>query len=462
MEYTRQYENRINWQNTPSVSTPINATNLNKMDSALNYIDGKMAEIAGEDSACVGLGKKVSVSSDVVDTDIILGRAPEIGDRYLIYFDSRVNEPTGIKVYGTSGSDAHTLSFGPILSDFYLNGLCLVEVYSFAGNNAIRLIYRDEIGVYSAGTGITISNSTIINSKPQLGDDVKGYDITSTVSSGSLGTFDANVDYIIINFKADASPNNSGKYDAILSSSSGGVAIMKYAVLKKLDGTFYGDEIYTGMSLICKSNDGGTGSAADPVILTVIAVNNGYVDIGRKANTTVGDKSTAEGQDTTASGTASHAENYGNTASGHYSHAQGYQSTASGNSASASGISTTASGDAAFTSGSYNTASGSNSTATGDGTTASGAAAFSGGEGTRAGYANQTALGQYNSNKSGNLFEIGNGSDDDNRSNAFEVSSSGNVKASGTITDGEGNTLTALGDIGLSVVNGMLCMTYNN
>ena len=35
-------------------------------------------------------------------------------------------------------------------------------------------------------------------------------------------------------------------------------------------------------------------------------------------------------------------------------------------------------------------------------------------------------------------------------------------KSNGTITDGEGNELSTLGKIGLSVVNGMLCMTYNN
>lgn len=42
----------------------------------------------------------------------------------------------------------------------------------------------------------------------------------------------------------------------------------------------------------------------------------------------------------------------------------------------------------------------------------------------------------------------------------FEVDASGNVTASGTITDGNGNTLTTLGELGLSVVNGMLCITY--
>ena len=43
MAYTRVYENRTNWENYPSVSTPIDEINLNKMDYALNVIDGTLA-----------------------------------------------------------------------------------------------------------------------------------------------------------------------------------------------------------------------------------------------------------------------------------------------------------------------------------------------------------------------------------------------------------------------------------
>ena len=47
------------------------------------------------------------------------------------------------------------------------------------------------------------------------------------------------------------------------------------------------------------------------------------INVGRKADTTVGTCSTAEGQNTTASGDGSHAEGYNTTASGKYSHAEG-------------------------------------------------------------------------------------------------------------------------------------------
>ena len=49
------------------------------------------------------------------------------------------------------------------------------------------------------------------------------------------------------------------------------------------------------------------------------------------------------------------------------------------------------------------------------------------------------------------------------KQSALPVTVSGDdVTFSGSITDGEGNELSTLGKIGLSVVNGMLCMTYNN
>ena len=40
----RAYPSRINWENEPSISTPINDVNLNKMDSAIYIIDGRVVE----------------------------------------------------------------------------------------------------------------------------------------------------------------------------------------------------------------------------------------------------------------------------------------------------------------------------------------------------------------------------------------------------------------------------------
>ena len=49
------------------------------------------------------------------------------------------------------------------------------------------------------------------------------------------------------------------------------------------------------------------------------------------------------------------------------------------------------------------------------------------------------------------------------KQDVLPVTVSGNdVAFNGDIIDGQGNNLATLGDIGLSVVNGALCQTYNN
>lgn len=58
-------------------------------------------------------------------------------------------------------------------------------------------------------------------------------------------------------------------------------------------------------------------------------------------------------------------------------------------------------------------------------TKAIGTASYTGGWGTIAGYDFQTAIGKWNANKQDTLFEVGNGADNNNRGNAFEVHSDG-------------------------------------
>ena len=110
------------------------------------------------------------------------------------------------------------------------------------------------------------------------------------------------------------------------------------------------------------------------------------INVGRKADTSVGLQSTAEGYNTTASGEQSHAEGCETTASGTYSHAEGYQTTAKnaschtegfqttaiGPSCHAEGRGTTASGNCAHAGGYYTTASSDCSRAEGYQTTATG------------------------------------------------------------------------------------------
>jgi len=125
-----------------------------------------------------------------------------------------------------------------------------------------------------------------------------------------------------------------------------------------------------------------------------------YVTAGKKANTTLGTKATAEGMD--------------NTASGQYSHVEGQLCTASNINTHAEGDSTTASHTASHSEGGF----------------------------TKTGNNYQHVQGKFNVGKASTAFEIGNGTSDSARSNAFEVEWDGDVTAAGDITDGDGNTLS--------------------
>ena len=154
------------------------------------------------------------------------------------------------------------------------------------------------------------------------------------------------------------------------------------------------------------TSHGGTGNA------------DGYIRKGVAQGSTVGNGATAEGYGNTVSGDYSHAEGSGNTASSYHSHAEGSTNTASAPQAHAQGY----------------------------GTIASGAHSHAGGAYTVAGYANQTAIGEYNDNKATTLLEVGNGTADNARSNAFEVHSNGNIVAGGTVSDANGTLNAVVGN----------------
>ena len=129
------------------------------------------------------------------------------------------------------------------------------------------------------------------------------------------------------------------------------------------------------------------------------------INVGRKEGTTVGGHSTAEGQNTTASGYSSHAEGADTIASGDYSHAEGDATTASGHYSHAEGWATTASGE-------YSHA---------------------GGNHTKALHSNEVSYGEYNESKYNTLFSIGDGTADDARHNAFEITTTGGILHDGEI-----------------------------
>ena len=153
-------------------------------------------------------------------------------------------------------------------------------------------------------------------------------------------------------------------------------------------------------------------------------VGTGSFSMGRKADTTIGNCSHAEGTDVTASGSYSHAEGALTTASQDYAHAEGYYTTASGSCSHAEGQVTTASGIASH--------------AEGDNTTASGKYSHAEGSETIAAGNNQHVEGRYNIEDTSNKYAhiIGNGMSDTKRSNAHTLDWSGNAWFAGEVKVG--------------------------
>lgn len=135
------------------------------------------------------------------------------------------------------------------------------------------------------------------------------------------------------------------------------------------------------------------------------------INVGRKVDSVVGEKSTAEGLNTIASGAFSHAEGSNATASGNTSHAEGAGATASGSDSHAEGYNTTASDFASH--------------AEGSGTVASGYYSHAEGQCTIANNEAEHASGKFNVSNEDTLFSVGDGTDADNRHNAFEITKTG-------------------------------------
>lgn len=201
---------------------------------------------------------------------------------------------------------------------------------------------------------------------------------------------------------------------------------------------------------------------------------------GRKADTTIGKRSVAlgenveasgvnshaEGSNTKASGSCSHAEGRITTASGYASHAEGMVSTASGQYCHAEGYGTISKGDATHAEGRGTTASGFSTHAEGSNTIASGMHAHAEGNNTKAGgvYSHaegsnteakgntQHVQGKYNvideSNKYAHI--VGGGTSNDKRKNIHTLDWEGNAEYAGDVAatvNGKKVSMSTLADI---------------
>ena len=172
----------------------------------------------------------------------------------------------------------------------------------------------------------------------------------------------------------------------------------------------------------------------------------GYIRAGVKSNTVAATRATVEGIDNTGGGVNSHVEGISNniSAGASQAHAEGGQNNVSGQNAHAEGAQNKANANQAHAEGYGTTASGQNSHTQNTSTVASGVSASAAGSYTTAGYANQFVIGKYNNNKSTNIFEVGIGANGNAKANGLELDTSGNLTVAGDITDGSGNTLSAM------------------
>ena len=134
-----------------------------------------------------------------------------------------------------------------------------------------------------------------------------------------------------------------------------------------------------------------------------------------------GANSLVNGSGCIATGDYSHGEGANCKAWSGYSHAEGSGSEANAVGSHAEGGFTKTKGIGSHTEGFHTE------------TTSNGSYSHVSGNYTKSQYSYQSICGKYNNNQSTSLFEVGNGTADNARSNAFEVHSSGNVKIGGEI-----------------------------
>ena len=153
----------------------------------------------------------------------------------------------------------------------------------------------------------------------------------------------------------------------------------------------------------------------------------------------------AEGMKTVASNSHAHAEGANSDASGQCAHAEGYKTQASGNYSHAQGCNTVASGGYSHAQGLRSIASGGQSFAGGLDSVAEKQGSFAYGNGVKSTRTFQTAFGNFNKSENNNLFEIGNGTADDARSNAFAVGLDNSITVGSTkLTEEQLNKLLAV------------------
>lgn len=148
-------------------------------------------------------------------------------------------------------------------------------------------------------------------------------------------------------------------------------------------------------------------------------------------NVASGNHSFASGNYTVAKGSNSFTGGSETAADGFAAFATGNRTWAKANHTFTSGNGTKALAQCSRAGGINTTASGDASAAEGHSTESSGLYSYSNGVGTKAKKRSQFSIGEYNADDANALFMVGNGTDDEHRSNAFSVQRDGSIKVGG-------------------------------
>ena len=289
-------------------------------------------------------------------------------------------------------------------------------------------------GIATADVHFTIAGLTLTGTYKILGapksEDVNkfyvgGNNVYHAPYSGVVHTYD----------------NTTIQYDiAVTSGITVNKELVKPMITTNLDATYDDFVPYTGNTGSLNGDvadlKGNVSTALNEKAPKTNPIFTGSFSHNRKAGTTIGINSFAEGLNTTASGSASHAEGAFTTASGNYSHAEDAFTTASGNYSHAEGNNTKASGASSHAEGLNTTASSDSSHAEGAGTTASGISSHAEGLNTIAAGEEQHVEGKYNVQDTENKYAhiIGGGTTSAKRRNIHTVDWSGNAYYAGDVT----------------------------
>jgi len=372
------------------------------------------------------------------------------------YYNSiDMTEFTPIVNYVNANGDANYYECKEVKSS---NGIAFFEwnitsdVTSYIGNVvfSVRLIKYDDVKIIKE-----------FNTKPSTGTVLEGLNvddhITPEIQETLLEKLEKKLDLHIKEKLSD--------FDDHMTNA-------KSEVIKARDDTIHAAEEIKNTKIPTKTSE----LENDNHFLTA----DTEISWGRKADTTIGKRSVAlgenveasgvnshaEGSNTKASGSCSHAEGRITTASGYASHAEGMVSTASGQYCHAEGYGTTSKGDATHAEGRGTTASGFSTHAEGSNTIASGMHAHAEGNNTKAGgvYSHaegsnteakgntQHVQGKYNvideSNKYAHI--VGGGTSNDKRKNIHTLDWEGNAEYAGDVAatvNGKKVSMSTLADI---------------